>query len=102
MLLLFFKLLIAHALTDYSLQNDSMVTMKVRRDPNDVWWYYMAAHCLIQAGGVWLITANPWLALAEFVLHGIIDFAKSERWIKWSTDQWLHIACKAGYVLLWR
>ena len=108
MLLLFLKLLLAHVLTDYALQSDSMAERKNRRmapaflpsgaSRKPVWPYYLTAHAFLQAGGVALVMNNPWFAVAEFGLHWIIDFAKCESWINFHTDQCLHILCKIAYV----
>lgn len=106
MLLLFFKLLVAHAVTDYALQSEHMATVKNRHSQRvvvfQIWYHWMTAHALINAGAVLVITGNYWCALAEFVLHWVIDFAKCDKWIGAQMDQWLHIACKVGYVVLWR
>ena len=60
----------------------------------------MSAHALIHCGAVWLISGSVILGLAEFVLHWLIDFAKCEKWIGFSGDQFLHYLCKAAYVAL--
>jgi len=62
----------------------------------------MSAHCLIHAGFVWIITGSVVFALAEFILHWIIDAVKCEGRTSFATDQWLHIVTKAAYVaVLW-
>ena len=107
---LLFKLLIGHALADYPLQGDATAKGKNRHNPPHgippgqklvaVWWHYMTAHALIHAGAVWIVTGSMWFALAEFVLHWCIDFAKCENWTNPHADQALHVACKVAYVLL--
>ena len=57
------------------------------------------AHCLIQAGFVWLITGRVVLGVAELLLHLCLDALKCEGRINFHTDQLLHVLCKAGYVL---
>jgi len=101
MLLLFFKLLIGHALADYPLQGDTMAMAKNRHSSIHAvrWWYWLTAHSLINAGAVLVITGNVWCALAELVLHWLIDFAKCESWINPHGDQFLHVLCKLGYAL---
>ena len=103
MMLLLFKLLIGHALADYSFQGDTMAASKNRHNPvhGVPWYYWLTAHSLINAGAVLVITGNHWFALAEFVLHWAIDFAKCEKWIDGHIDQAFHVICKVGYVL-WR
>lgn len=109
-MLLFFKLLIGHALADYPLQGDAMAKGKNRHNPPygippgqkpvAVWTHYLTAHALIHGGFVWAITGSPALGLVECVLHWIIDFAKCENWTNPHQDQFLHIACKAVYACI--
>ena len=107
MIELFFKLLIGHALADFAFQSDVMAKGKNRHHEMSyvpvgqervaIWFYYLTAHALIHAGVVWAITGNVLLALAELVLHWVIDFAKCEGWINLHTDQSLHIICRVLY-----
>lgn len=104
---LFFKLMIGHALCDFSLQTDSMAKGKNRnRKPHytpegqkyvPCWYYWLTSHALIHAGAVWLITGVVWFAVAELVLHWLIDFAKCENWTNPHQDQFLHTLCKVIY-----
>ena len=113
-LVLLFAFLIGHALADFPLQGDFLSRGKNRNSPPpaladgrggtpaNLWVYLMSAHCLIHAGFVWVITGYAVLALAEFVLHWIIDVAKCEGHTTFATDQWLHVATKGAYVaILW-
>jgi hypothetical protein len=106
---LFFALAIGHALADYPLQTEFIALGKNHRLPPEripgglgetrgVWVHCLTAHCLIHAGVVWLLTGSVLLGLVELVLHWIIDFLKSEGWTNLHVDQFLHYACKAGYV----
>jgi hypothetical protein len=105
--LLFCALAIGHALADYPLQGEFLATTKDRHAappaggpwPRHLWAWSLSMHSLIHAGAVWLVTGLGVLALAEFALHWLIDFAKCERWTGFGLDQILHLACKAGYVL---
>lgn len=106
----FFALLISHAVGDFALQGSFLSRAKNRNDtlsdvypngaPSGVWWNALFAHVLIHAGGVWLVTGMVVLAFAELVLHFVIDYAKCEGWISFATDQILHQACKLLYVIL--
>ncbi len=103
-LLVFYALLIGHALCDYPLQGDATAKGKNRHSPPygipqgqkpvAVWFHYLTAHALIHSGAVWIITLSPWCALGEFVAHWLIDFLKCENVTNPHTDQLLHIACK--------
>lgn len=94
---LFFAMCIAHFLCDFPLQGEFLAKMKVD-SPERMWC--MTAHVSIQAGGVWAITGSGKLAAAEFLVHFLVDVAKAQRCIGFSTDQWLHIACKGIWAVL--
>lgn len=108
---LFFALLIGHSVADFALQNEFIATAKNRNAnidrffggnaaPKNVWIYVLSAHCLIHAGAVWLITGSIIFAALEFVLHALIDYAKSANCTNFQSDQLLHIACKLVYAIL--
>ena len=102
-----FALLIAHALCDHPLQGDFLALHKNRKyqrvegDLIDftIWPYCLTVHALIHAGGVWVVTGSPTLALVELGLHWIIDFLKEEKVYNFHVDQLLHVLCKIGYVV---
>ncbi len=103
MILLFFKLLIGHALCDFALQNPDMARGKnwnvsTPGQPAGIWPYFMAAHCAIHAGSVWLLTGSLPLGLVEFALHFGIDCAKCAGATTINTDQGLHVLCKLIYL----
>lgn len=101
------KLLIAHALCDFSLQSDAMAKGKNRnRKPNYIpeeqkyipcWGYWLTAHALISGGGVWLITGKWYWGLAEIIAHWIIDFLKCDNKTNPNQDQLLHFCCRIVY-----
>lgn len=99
---LFFALAIVHALADFPLQGGYLARNKVRStaDGRSEWAVALTAHSLIHAGGVWWVTGSIWLGLAELILHGMIDLAKGGGHFDFVTDQLLHLACKAIYVIL--
>lgn len=107
-LALLFALAIGHALADYPLQGSYIALYKDRhhrmadgsRPEPGLWLHCLTAHCLIHAGFVWLITGRVVFALAEFVLHFVLDVLKCEGKTGIHTDQFLHIVCKAAYVVL--
>jgi|APMed6443717190_1056831.scaffolds.fasta_scaffold29553_1 Protein of unknown function (DUF3307) len=112
-LFLLFAFTIGHAFADFPLQGDFLSRGKNRNAPpppladgkvcpTNLWVYLMSAHCLIHAGFVWVIGGYAILAVAEFILHWMIDAAKCEGHTSFATDQWLHIITKAAYVaILW-
>lgn len=93
---------VMHALADFPLQGDYIAKQKARRQAESpqVWIVALTAHCLIHAGGVWLVSGSLAFFAAEFVLHFLIDFGKGEQKFGFLTDQMLHLACKAAYVVL--
>lgn len=110
MLLLFFRLIIGHALCDFALQSDAMAKGKNRHRPPEnvppgqvpqtIWPYWLSAHALIHGGAVMLITGSAWLGIAETVVHWGIDYAKCENWTDIHKDQALHILCKVLWVII--
>lgn len=106
--ILLFALAIGHALADYPLQGAFLADAKNRHSdpfalaentssPLGLWIHALTAHSLIHGGAVWLITGSVTLALVEVVLHWLIDFSKCEGWFGYTTDQLLHLSCKALY-----
>lgn len=95
-------LVVAHALCDYPLQGDFLAAAKNRRKPiKGVPWYQaMTAHCLIQAGAVFVITHSLPIGVLEFVCHFAIDMTKVDETISFNVDQLLHVACKFAWVLI--
>lgn len=102
MMKMLFLLLAAHALCDYPLQGDFLSKAKNRLAPiNGVPWYQaMAAHALIHAAAVYLITGSAVCAVAEFNLHVAIDDSKCAGRFGYNADQTLHIACKILWVIV--
>jgi len=103
-LLLFFALLIGHALADFGLQSEFIARNKVRKaamdGPRGLWFHVLFAHSLIHAGAVWVITGSPLLAAAELVLHAVIDHIRGKERISFNVDQSAHILCKVVYVIV--
>jgi hypothetical protein len=104
---LFCALLFAHCLADYPLQGDFLARAKNHKAPiaGVPWPIALAAHAIIHAGFVAIITGSVVLGALEYVAHNIIDFAKSEGWLgpaerSFVIDQLLHIVCKALWVTL--
>lgn len=94
-------MLIAHAIADYPLQGDWLSKAKnhtlVLVPGETIWPGALASHCLIQAGGVWLVTQSWTLAALEFFAHVVIDYAKCSGKITYNQDQALHVACKFAW-----
>ena len=97
--LVFFKLLIGHALCDFPLQGDFLARGKNHKNPlpSVPWYWCLGAHALLQAGAVFYVTGSLVLALAELFLHASIDMWKSNGKINFDTDQCLHILCKVAW-----
>lgn len=110
--LLFWWLLVGHALADYALQSDAMAQGKNRfrpidparvppgQTPKPCWYYWLTAHALIHGGMVGLITGYAVLGVLESVLHWGIDYAKCAGWTDMDGDQALHAACKLLWVVV--
>lgn len=100
-LLVFFYLVLGHFITDYIFQSDFVAKHKSRKNNlADVPWYYiMFSHAAAHAATVITITGNPWLGLAELLVHYAIDVGKCESYFNIHIDQALHILCKLIWVL---
>lgn len=98
-LALFAAFVVVHALADFPLQGEYLATQKTRATASSGsdWIIALAAHCVIQAGGVWLVSGSLAYAAVELVLHAVIDLGKGEGKYGIATDQALHLACKLGY-----
>lgn len=99
---LFFAFVIAHALADFPLQGDYLAREKQRRTASsrESWIVALSAHSAIHAGGVWIVSGLALVGLVELILHWLIDWGKGEDRFGYATDQILHLACKACYVLV--
>lgn len=97
-------LLMAHAVTDLALQSEAMAKGKNRnrkpenvppgQKPTPVWGYWMAAHVLTNAAGVYVVTHSIGLATLEAIAHAAIDLMKCENITNPHEDQALHLMTK--------
>jgi hypothetical protein len=109
-LTLLLKLIFAHAVTDFALQNDSMARYKSKHNlpsvdvipktdkPTSFWPYFLINHGLINGAGVWLVTGSCFFACIEVVAHVIIDKWKCDSRINIHEDQFFHLVTKVWYV----
>jgi hypothetical protein len=104
-----FKLICIHALTDFALQPDCMGVGKnpkltdkfdenlckhdvsYKRALSAPWQYWMIAHCLIYAGGVYLVTNMVVFSILTVVVHFVLDYAKCMGHIYIHEDQICHV-----------
>ena len=101
-LAVFAAFVVMHALADFPLQGDYIARQKSRAlaDSRSDWIVALIAHCVIHAGGVWLVSGSLAFAAAEFLLHGLIDLGKGKEKYGIAVDQSLHLICKSGYALI--
>lgn len=94
---IFALLIFGHFLADYPLQGAFLSQAKNRCAPvpGVPWYQALLAHSAIHAGFVMVITGSLVLALAECLLHALIDDSKCRGKISYNTDQALHWLCKA-------
>lgn len=99
---LFVAFAIMHALADFPLQGDYLAHQKSRKHATtrSDWIVALSAHSLIHAGGVWLISGSFAIAIAELILHSLIDMGKGEEKFGIAMDQLFHLLCKLAYVLV--
>lgn len=104
---LYFWLIGAHLLCDFSLQGDTMAREKNPYTDTPLhkyipWWYWMLAHSLIHGMAVALVTNSIALGVAEAGFHAAIDITKCAGLLNIHADQFLHLFCKVlwGFVVL--
>lgn len=90
-----------HFLCDYPLQGDFLARGKNMTAPiaGVPWYWPMTAHCGIHALAVGIILHSPALAMAEFTAHFMIDTFKCLNITSLTTDQILHLVCKAMWLV---
>ena len=95
---LFVVLAMGHFLGDFGLQSDRMAVEKCAgRDATLPWQWWLLAHAGIHGLLVAVITSLPWLGLAEWCLHALVDTGKCRGFYGVGVDQALHLFCK----LIW-
>lgn len=90
-MIVLFKLMLAHAVTDYALQPFWLMQWKYTK------LHARFAHALINAAGVYVVTQSEGIAFLELCVHFTIDTLKILKLINEGTDQALHYASKALY-----
>ena len=98
---LLLSLLAAHVFADFVFQGAVMATWKNRHKkhptPCPCWAVWLTAHAVVNAACVFYVTQSLGLAIAEFILHWLIDLAKCEGQLGPHRDQLLHVICKVTY-----
>lgn len=102
MIALFAYLLLGHYLMDYPLQGDYISRAKnpVSPLPHVPWWQVMFAHTFMHAMAVYIILGIWWIAVLELVIHFATDVQKCRGELTYNQDQFIHIGCKALWVIL--
>lgn len=104
-MIVFFWLLVGHALADYPLQGDFLSKAKNHRAPllGIDWQIALFNHAVIHAGAVAFVTGSMALGLVEGVIHFAIDWLKCDGRTSFRTDQALHLLCKIAWacVVAW-
>jgi hypothetical protein len=108
-----FYLLAAHALADFPLQSDAMAQCKCPGCGHAAqkvvpWYYWLTFHALIHGAAVGLVlklygVPEPFalsLAVAETVVHWLIDFGKCKKLYTIHADQAMHLVCKVAWWLI--
>ena len=102
-----FFLFAGHALMDYPLQGEATATCKCRGAGTALqkqvpWYYWLSSHAAIHGLAVGVVVywfgfgleVATWFAVAEAVIHFVIDFCKCEGLFNLHVDQGLHLLCK--------
>ena len=94
--IMFGALLVGHAIADYPLQHafGGFIGRNKGRRP------VMALHAATHGVLVGATTLSPWLGIAAFVAHWVLDANKGRGRLSRVLDQTAHVACKVLWVLL--
>lgn len=97
------QLIAAHFLCDFALQGDYMARVKSPKSGAVEWRWAMYGHGAIHGCAVAMVTGSVALGLVEWAAHVAIDHAKCAGAINYHVDQWLHLTCKAAYIIaMWQ
>lgn len=92
-------LAMGHLVGDFTLQNDRMAVEKCPgSDQTLPWFWWLTAHAATHALIVALLTGAPLIGLAEWLLHGLIDYGKCRSGFRLGVDQAMHLLCKVIWV----
>ena len=99
-LIIFFTLMVLHALGDFALQSEAMAKGKnrhIKTTPppgqkyKPCWYWWLSAHALIEGGLIYLIFGNVVIGLVEVIVHFSLDFIKCDNVTTPNQDQAFHI-----------
>jgi hypothetical protein len=96
-------MLFLHTLGDFALQSEAMARGKEKggeTKKNEMRFYWLSAHALIQGGLIFLVFGNPYLFIIEVITHFFIDLAKTHNRTNIHQDQGTHIALRFSYALI--
>lgn len=103
-------LVVAHGVTDIALQHEWMGKYKYRQvatddeytgvKDNPYWLWVLAAHSIINGGGVALVSGSVILGVVETIAHFAIDYGSTNKYYSFNVDQFLHGSCKVIYALV--
>lgn len=98
-----FMLIAGHAVADYAMQSDFIAQAKNHKTELGklFWVHVLPAHAIIHGLAVMVATGIVWLAIAETIIHGVTDYAKSAGKITLNQDQFIHYSCKAAWLAIW-
>ena len=100
-LALLLMLAMGHFVGDFALQGDRMAVEKCAgRDHTLPWYWWLGAHTAIHGFLVAWITGLPWLGLAEWLVHAVIDVSKCRGRFGLGLDQTLHLLCKVVWAVV--
>lgn len=87
------ELIFAHGVFDAGLQTYYIASHKSPLS-GEGWFWVLLAHSVINGAGVYLVTRNIWLGIAETIAHFFIDLGSSSKTYSLTVDQGLHFTTK--------
>lgn len=99
-------LLVGHMFADTAFQSEHMCWLKRPQEERSTtlmgpWWFWMAAHGIINGAMVAFILNIWWLGPLEALHHGFTDYGKCRGWWGFWADQVSHAVAKGVWIVIW-
>lgn len=94
------KILTLHAVFDYPLQGSFLAMCKDPKNNMPHPRYHLGVHVYIHAGALFWLTNSFLFFFLELIIHGALDFAKTEGKTTILQDQIGHIISKIAYTVI--
>jgi hypothetical protein len=87
------KLVFAHLLGDYVLQNDFIAKTKANN------YYHLFVHCVLYCFPFYVLMGFTWHLIPLLIIHIIVDYLKCKKVINYTIDQIIHYITLLLYII---